>query len=187
MSRVYDSNTGSLLRLPSLDTCFCPETGRSNFLETVLKIVDASGHRRPFESDPLFCLYVKNRLYSPLFVIAESKFVDGTARFRLVDVRMPKYRALLTSEGFPLSVSLQCTGSEFVRHNGLVLEQEYGGSYTGRVDHIDLIGLSEAMAHLGRWEAVLRDAGYAEAAAVPANVVYTSNRYVFEQEFKGMF
>lgn len=187
MSRLYDSNVGSLIYLPSLQQYFCPETGRSNFLECILKIVDATGHRYEFDNEPLSCIQVKNQPYSPLFINAELRYVDGRILFRQIDVRMPKYRVVLTDGGFPLSVTLQINNTEHIRYNGLVLEQEYGGAYTGKVDSIDLIGLSEGLTHLERWGAVIMDAGYVKAAAIPSNVMHTNNKYVFEQEFRSLF
>lgn len=187
MPRAYDCNIAPLLCLPSMKKYYNGMTGRSNFMESILKIVDASGHRGAFDSERLFCMYLQNRLYSPLSLIAEDKYVDGNPVFRLVDIRMPRYRALVTVEGFPVLFTQQVHVNEVVRYNGLVLEQDYGGSFSGNVDHIDLVGLVESMAHLDRWGEVLADAGYAEAAVNVANVEHTNNRYVFEQEFKAMF
>lgn len=187
MPRAYDPSIQPLLCLPSMKKYYYGETGRSNFMEAILKIVDATGHRESFEKENLFCIYIKNRMYTPLFLIAEDKYSGGNSRLRLVDVRMPKYRALMTAEGFPLIVTQQIRANEVVQYKGIVLEQDYAGSYTGNVDHIDLIGLAESMVHIDMWGEALVDAGFVEAAANAANVEYTNNRYVFEQEFKVLF
>lgn len=169
--------------MPSLKNYFYTDTGRSNFMETILKIVDASGHRRLFDSERVFCTYIKNQPYSPLVIIAEDRQMDGDTVFRLVDVRIQRHRALITDDGFPLSVTLHGNNNESsIVYNGLVLEQEYGGSYTGNVSYIDPIDLSNGIIQLEMWNVALCEAGYVEAAQKPANVLHMNNRYAFEQE-----
>jgi|GEM_PF-4290321 len=184
MSRTYDDRIEGFLLLPSLKKHFDPVTGRSYFMESLLKIVDASGNRHSFDSDRLSCMYVMNDPYSTLIIIAEDKFVDGKTMFRSIDIRMQKSRAIVTEKGVPLSVMQQINGNEYVKQLGLVLEQEYGGSYTGKVSYIDPVGLSDGMAQLDRWGVALMEAGYVEAAVKPGNVVHTNNRYAFDHDVK---
>ena len=90
---------------------------------------------------------------------------------------------MITDDGFPLSVTLHGNNNESsIVYNGLVLEQEYGGSYTGNVSYIDPIDLSNGIIQLEMWNVALCEAGYVEAAQKPANVLHMNNRYAFEQE-----
>lgn len=187
MPRKFDTSALSLLYMPSLEYYFCPDTGRSNFMEVILTIVEASGCRRSFDDDRICCLYVKNSPYTPLFIVAENKYIDGSPMFRLIDVRLQNRRAIVTDDGFPLSIVIQGSGSESIKSAGLVLEQEYGGSYTGNIGYIDPVGLADGILQLDLWRSSIQEAGYVDAAAKPVNVLHMSNRYAFEEEVKIAF
>lgn len=100
---------------------------------------------------------------------------------------MQKRRALITDDGFPLNIVMQGNGNESARYGGLVLEQEYGSSYTGNVSYIDPVGLAEGVMQLELWNLAISEAGYVEATTIPANVMHTRNRYAFEEEIKVAF
>jgi hypothetical protein len=156
-------------------------------METILEVADSSRHRESFENERISCLYIKNPPFSPLILAAEDKFVEGKVALRIIDVRVSKRRALMTVDGFPLSIMMPGSGNDIIKYGGLVLEQEYGGGYTGNVSYIDPVNLLEGVVQLDRWRVAIAEAGYIEAAANPANVMHMTNRYAFEEELKLTF
>ena len=187
MPRKYDQSLLSMLYLPSVQNYFNSDTGRSEFMETICRVVDATGFSKSFGGDRVSCLYIKNYPYAPLIILAEDKFVEGLIAFRLIDIRISKRRAVVTLDGFPVSIAIQSNGSDAIKYNGLVLEQEYGGIYTGNISYVDPISLVEGVVQLDGWRIAIQDAGYDDAAAKPTNVLHTTNRYSFEEELKMTF